>query len=206
MAKLSRTEFAEECGVTPVYLTQYIKRGKVIIDADGSVDTKKRINLDFKEARTDKSSVIIDKKPVVVKESKSKLPPLPQGETASDTRKYNLELQLKHLTIEKAEQEVELNRIRIAKQTGEVIPTDLVRVVVAQIFKGVTTAFHQGCDNFISVIAKQTGMNATDKAKLRGELIGIVNQSVIDGQAENKANIKNIVEEYSEKRGQGEKK
>jgi hypothetical protein len=129
-----------------------------------------------------------------------------QMQFAKETQKYNVEIQKRELELKKTEQEVELNRLKIAKLSGEVIPTDLVKVVFGQHFKSVTTAFHQGADNFISTIAKRAGMDRKDMAVMRNELIEVVNKAVKDAINDSKDSIDHIVGEYQQKRGVGEKK
>lgn len=51
MALLKRVEFAEKCGVTQEYLTQYIKRGKVLLTDDGLVDEGLGTNKMFFQSR-----------------------------------------------------------------------------------------------------------------------------------------------------------
>lgn len=209
MAKVSRKLFAEICGVKPNYLNNYIGRKKVHVGNDNLIDDSLPMNAEFKSNRVRKKEEPKKEKfeplPLTAEELKLKKQQS-EIEAQAATKKYNLEQQLKELAIEKAEQEVELNKIKIAKAQGEVIPTDLVKVVFAQHSKSITVSFHQGADNFISQIAKRTGMKREEMASLRGELIKVVNQSVKDSIKESKVAIKNIVSEYSEKRGVGERK
>ncbi len=205
MPRYSKTDFAAVCGVTTNYLKQYVRRGKVVVGDDNLIDDKLPMNRDFKNQRTGETAQI-KKKPLPSDKNTRYVAPSEQKDrTAEELNKYNLDLQIKNLAIEKAEQEVELNKIKIAKLNGTVIPTDLVKVVIAQHSKSITTSFHQGCDNFIMTIAKISGMNREDVAKLRGELIGIVNQSVKDSIKISKENLENIIDEYSQQRGRGEK-
>ena len=120
--------------------------------------------------------------------------------------KWKLDLEAKELDVEKKRQDIELAKIKIAKAQGEVIPTDLVNLLFGRHFKEVTTAFHQGADNFIMTIAKQLDLGREEVARLRGELILIVNDSVKKAIRESKRSVKNIVGEYSESRGKGESK
>ena len=53
---------------------------------------------------------------------------------------------------------------------------------------------------------KKFNINRTEMSGLRGELIEIINQAVDDALFESNRDIKNIVEEYSERRGKGESK
>lgn len=209
----------------------YIGRNKIYEGADGLIDTSLPMNADFMNARLEKKKEKIiaeatsdpDQMPAPapvrkkVKEKKKEVPKVSKkqiaileaeadAEAQRATHRYNLEKQIKEAELEKKEQEIALNKLKIAKLSGEVIPTELVMMIFAQHFKSVTTAFHQGADNFIMTIAKMAGLKREDMATIRGQLIDIVNESVRDGIDESKKNVKNIVREYSERRGVGEKK
>ena len=223
MAKFKVREFYELCGISKGNFYTYKKRGKIHVGEDGLVDSAMPMNAEFMNKRVLNKKTIPTPTAAPV-EIVSAPPPKPRKPTKAElqamereqkrqenadaeaTHKYNLERQIKEAELEKKEQDIELNRLKIAKLSGEVIPTDLVRVVFAQHFKSVTTAFHQGCDNFIMTIAKVTGMEKKDMARMRGELIEIVNEAVRDGVAESKESVRNIVGEYREKRGVGERK
>ena len=58
MSILARVEFAKMCDVTPGNLSNFIKRGKVVLEDDGiSIDTKKHLNKVFFNARVGKGLV-----------------------------------------------------------------------------------------------------------------------------------------------------
>ena len=126
----------------------------------------------------------------VSKKDQKKVVIHPAAEDENDTtnkeamERWRAELAIKELDIEKKRQDIELTKLKIAKLRGEVIPTDLVNIIFKQHFKSVTTAFHQGADNFISTITKSLGISRGDGAGLRGELIYIINHAVKDGITE----------------------
>jgi hypothetical protein len=212
MPLLSRKEFLEICGCSHATLSMNIKRGKVFVEDDKRIDTSLPRNNEFmnKQIKKLKAKVISKDEGTPIIKNKQQKPITedtePSGRAAEDTQKYNLELQAKELDIEIKEQKVIENKLKIAKLQGDVIPTDLVSVVFAQHFKSVTTAFHQGADNFLMIMQKELGMSRKDMAKYRGELIGVINQAVKDGIKDSKSSVKSIVSEYSQKRGVGEKK
>lgn len=236
MAKYSKSEFAELCDIGENYVRTYISRGKILIGDDGLIDTALPMNADFMAKRagnTDVQATIpkhtaknigknihLNATTIPASNPKGKRGrPKKQPEREMSLQEnehdvtaqhqvtaYNLDKQIKEAELEKKNQEIELNKLRIAKMSGEVIPTQLVRDVFAQHFKSVTTAFHQGSDNFIMTIAKMSGMDRSQIAKMRESLIDIVNEAIKDSVENSKASIKNIVSEYKEKRGVGEKK
>lgn len=210
MPVYSRKEFADLCGVKHAYISVNVSRGKIIVSEDGRIDTVKLINKAFLEARQGKASSPTTEIPKEVDKpvkDKANVPTNPDeaAKTIHANNIYSLETERKELDVKKLRQETRLNQIKIEKQSGDVIPTDLVKDLVKQLFKTVTVSFHQGAENFISTIANQTEMSREQQATLRGELIGIVNQSVKESQAEMKFSLENIVNEYMVKRGVGQK-
>lgn len=234
MPLFDEKEFAQHSGVQHGYVKMYIKRGKILVNEDGLIDDKEPLNQLFVEKRKDKKEEKKQSQPKVNGNLKNRKPsntkvidrevvnsisdrtPKPEIRKAQSSRQkgsisegtqltLDLDLRTKEAEFEKKQQEIELNRLKIAKLKGDVIPTDLVKVVFGQHFKSVTTAFHQGADGFISTVAKRAGIEKAEIATLRGELIEIVNQAVKDAVQDSKSSINNIVREYSVKRGVGER-
>lgn len=227
MPRYTRKEFAELCGVTPVYVNQYVARKKIILNESGEIDTAFPMNAAFYEARKGSLPQQQEVKKEVAQQSKEKVKPkkLPQTiyvpevpkaksgkhnmnseEIEKMTTNFEMDNALKRLEMEKKELEVEKLKIQNAKLNGEVIPTDLVKMIFAQHFKSVTTAFHQGADNFITEITKRLDLKRDEMVRLRKELVEIINQAVNDSIEDSKGSIDNIQEEYSQTRGVGERK
>jgi len=225
MPRYTRREFSDLCGIEAKALAVYVGRKKVILNENGEVDTALPMNLAFLEKRTGKTET----PPVVPEPQKKKnrivTTPTPKepitirkeralrnkhGKTDEEKEQLNTNFEIdnaiKRLELEKKEQEVELNKLKIAKLQGDVIPTELVKVVFSQHFKSVTNAFHQGADNFITEITKMLSLDREQMVKLRAELVEIINTAVTDSIEESKESINNIQQEYSQKRGVGEKK
>jgi hypothetical protein len=120
--------------------------------------------------------------------------------------KYNVETRIKNADLEKKEIDLQIAKVKLAKTMGDVIPTDMVKDLFAQQFKSVTTSFHQAADNFIMDIAKRAGLKRDDIADLRGKLIEMINEGIVEAQIESKKAVRVIVKDYSEKRGVGERK
>lgn len=225
MPRYTRREFAEMCGVTPVYVNQYVARKKIILNESGEIDTAFPMNAAFYEARKGSLPQTQEVKVAVVQQPKVKakktpqtiyVPEMPKSKAGKHnmnseeiekmTTNFEMDNALKRLEMEKKELEVEKLKIQNAKLNGEVIPTDLVKMIFAQHFKSVTTAFHQGADNFITEITKRLDLKRDEMVMLRKELVEIINQAVNDSIEDSKGSIDNIQEEYSEKRGIGERK
>lgn len=129
-------------------------------------------------------------------------------EYPSDTpvsENYKLDAQLKKLELQKAENDIALQNAKIQKLSGEQIPTQLVRGLIAQHSKSITVAFKNAAEVFLTRIVQKAGIDRTIATDLKADLIGIVNQAVNDSIEESKKSIENIVSEYSQKREVGER-
>lgn len=214
MALYTRKEFFEKCGVTKGYLNVYIGRGNVVLTGK-MIDDKIPKNAYFLQSCLDKKAVKNGKEPG---KKIIKLPKLATAEIVDEAQKdqgkeldehtlskYSLELQKKELDIIKAEEDIEIAKIKRAKMAGEVIPTDLVLLLFASHFKNVTTSFHQATEILITAIAKENNLDRKQIANIRGQLIEIINKAIEDGLISSKNELKNLVTEYSMKRDRGER-
>lgn len=220
MAEYTRKEFCEICGISKGNLAVNIKRGKVVLNSKGKVDTdvkKYPMNVDFMEKRLEGTSTPKPKARTKAPandgpKKKTTAAPVVLDPQESDAErekrireKYDTETRIKAADLKKKEMDLELAQVKLDKARGVVIPTELVKDLFAQQFKSVTTAFHQAADNFIMDIAKRAGLKRDDIADLRGKLIELINEGITEAQVESKKAVKEIVKDYSEKRGVGEK-
>lgn len=227
MAKFTAKEFYTLCGISKGNFYTYKKRGNIHTNDDGLVDSELPMNADFMNKRVMNKKTIPKPAPIVEVASVASTPPIlkrkptkaelkaeqkeaekrEERAAVSDqqaTHKYNLDRQIKEADLEAKEQTIELNRLKIAKLSGEVIPTDLVRIVFAQHFRSVANSFNNAADNYISVIIAKFKGKKDDVAFIRGELIDVVNEAIKDSISDSNNHISNIVKEYSDKRGKGE--
>lgn len=195
MALYSRREFYELCGVSKAYLTNYIKRGKVILTGN-MVDDTIAENRTFMETRVNKGE----------KEQKPK-PPKFEDIPLDDEEKQELKdlsLRKKILDTKKVEEEVTRLQLTNSKLRGEAIPVELVKNVIAQLSKSVISAFKDGADALLTEIAHSKKLSNAEHARLRGVLVDIVNGSTNNAiQIANK-DIKKLASDYSVKKGRGE--
>lgn len=217
MALYKRKEFAEKCGVKKAYLTTYIGRGKVILTGK-MIDDSIPENAYFMKVRTDKIAVEGEKGEPKGPKKPSKILTEAEvqdteGSKAEESMKdeeekrnmYNLGLEKKKLDIEKVKEDIEIAKLKREKLSGELIPTDLVKIIFATHSKSITTGFHQGVENILSQIAKQAGLDREQIAKIRGNLIDIINKGIKTAGTTSRKDLANVVAEYSQKRERGEK-
>lgn len=201
MAIHQRKDFAKLCGIAPRELSIYIKRGKVILSGK-KVDDSIAENAEFLESR--KNGVY----KIEIKEKKFTPAELKRQEKKQERNDKHLELNTrqKELDIEKSEEEIMLLKIKKEKQEGIVIPTSFVRDLFALHFKSITVSFQQGADNLILEISKKKKLTKEETAKLRKKLIDIINMAVNDSAANSEKNVDNLVKQYTEKLGVGQRR
>ena len=211
MPLYSRKEFAKMCGMESNALSVYIKRGKVILSGDFVNDAEPE-NRDFlyrhqRKASNRPAEVLdgADYKPAPPRTRQTKEPNVLQPERERGGTSYALDQEIKQLELEKKREDLELAKLKRAKLSGDVIPVDLVINTFAVYSKSATTSFHNAADNFLMDIQKEAGLTREQIARMRGELIATINTAVNDAHNNAKESIRDIVDEYSQTRGQGER-
>lgn len=219
MPRYSRKEFIELCGIQHAYLTMNIKRKKVILNTNDEIDTSLQMNEDFlqKQIAKQKKKVLAlandnevgpEDKPKKVATPKAPTPkkPIVKRVVKSNedeeiekeaVQSYNLDRYKKQLEVEALENENKIKKIKLDKLNGVVIPTELVMVLFGQHSKSITTAFHQAAENFVVEMAGAYGVNKSDVAKMRGDLITVVNKAIEDSLEISRKSIDKIVDEYA---------
>ncbi len=209
MPRYTRKEFCDLCDITQAYLSVNIKRKKVVLNENGEVDTSLDINAAWAKKRIEKAK----KKALTVSEPPETVPEIKPGPTKKTKKKevsadlgmeeaqtvatYDLERIKKQLEIEEKETSIAINKIKLDKLNGVVIPTDLVMVIFGQHSKSITTAFHQAAENYIVEMAATYEIDKKGIASMRGKLIDIVNQAVKESLEDSRKHIDNIVDEYA---------
>ena len=221
MPRYSRKEFIELCGIQHAYLTMNVKRNKVILNTNDEIDTSLQINHDFltkQVAKLKKKALDASIEPDQEKEPENENKKIPQPNAPTPNapkvkkrpkRKddeeiekealasYNLDRYKKQLEIESLENSNKIAQIKLDKLNGVLIPTDLVMVLFGQHSKSLTTAFHQASENFVVEMSAAYGVKKVDTARMRGELITIVNKAIKDSLEISRSGINNIVDEYA---------
>lgn len=215
MAIYTKKEFAIECGITTKDLSNYIKRGKVVV-ANETIDSTSHVNKYFIEKRkefNDKKNGLQsspeekkNKKSFENKnsEAQSKFD-FPKNDHTNTTENYQLDTKLKSQDLEKSNIQILLLKAKLEKISGDSIPTELVKNLILTHSKSITIAFQNAADNLLMKIAKKKGLDRLEMADMRVEMVDIINTSVNDSIEESKKTVRNIVAEYSQKKEQGER-
>ena len=197
MAFLTKREFSMACGMETNQLAVNIKRGEVIVK-DKYIDTDDPTNAAFMEKRVAKGKVKqltqigLAAQPVVPKD-----PSIPSYEESEQRVKYFDAL--------KREKEVEKLQLDIQKKRGEVIPSELIPPVILQHNQSIITAMKNEFDDWLRNHAKKYDLGTNEIAEIRTQAVGWINNGMTKATAMSVRAVENIVRDYQEKRGVGER-
>lgn len=233
---IPRLDFAKHCGIESRQLSIYIKRNKVLVSDGDMIDISNDTNNAFYEKRKHKSSLpkglptvelkkVPTKKVAQKKEIAHPIESVDEFEKIAESDSEEIgnssssdiddEIQESHADLEKRkvylgnkllEERIEIERVKKDKLHGLVVPTQLVSVVFTQHSKNIASEFKNGADDWIIRIEKKLDLSRDDVAKLRGELVDVINKSVKKSVETSKKQIYSIVRQYKEVRSKGERK
>lgn len=224
MAKLSRSELAKQTGKTLAYIKMYENRGKLIFEKDVNgkesiFDTNAPVNKEiyakwtseflekFKNGSQEVEKKLPDAKitrKILTKDKNKNNEILPSVPTAIEVTRA-LDQQRKTIEIQKAQFELEILRQKQEKQLGLVIPVELVMPVFAQHTKNILNEYRNTNERFITTIAAKYKLNNSDIAELKMWTNREINMAGDRALEETKNNISSIQDNYSQKRGKGER-
>lgn len=215
MARLTKKEFGELCGIAEKNVYTYIQRGNVLMGDDGYIDTNADKNVLFVQKRQSKKSInevaAAQQLPKYAQKSKSYEEIENEGEDSDEDSNgipslTTSERKKKHLETIKIAQEIELLKLREEKLKGIVVPSELIKPLFLQHNQSIVSEFKNTADEIIRAIGKRKSLNANEMAEIKGELVKIINVSI--GKA-TKASVKAvdiIINDFSDTRGKGERK
>lgn len=230
MPSYTRTELLILIGKDPkkdaAVISMGIKRGKLIEGKDGKIDSSKEPNkttIDKWLSKTkDAPAPLVEiptSKPTTKKKSlpdltNVDLEQLPDEQleylsTATDLKKMNknqLDATKRIEEILKLRADTKHRNLQVQKMEGQLIPTDLMKTVMPMMAKAIMVATENELETFITDMAKKYNMSSADIAHYRSKIPDTLNR--ISNESVNSAlkDIHNIVADYSETRGRGEKK
>jgi hypothetical protein len=212
MALYTRKDWGLMCGLSAGNLSNYIKRGKVLLTGE-LIDDSKPENEDFLKKFTEKKEEKYKDLGINTGEISNEAPkstkkePVQRSKTTNEGEGeggFSLDRRLKAQELKKKEAETRLLNLKEEKIRGEHIPTELVRSIIIQQSQSFITAFKNGVEDFITIVAKAKGMNVNEVAEARGELTKVINLTANKAVEVAKKGIDNIVGEYAVKRDVGE--
>lgn len=216
MALLSKKEFARKCGMPTNQLSVAINRDKkVMLRPDDLIDDADLSNKLFFDLRKAKGLT----EPKGIKPEKVKVEQVPRSETyveLDEPQKRiapNAELMeldeseqtYKHFLAKKTENESALKEIEIAKKKGDVIPSELIGPLVMLHNQSILNAHKNADEEILTYIGHKYEITVEDKAKARQKMVDARNSAMKNAISATMKGLQNIIVEYSEKRGVGQK-
>lgn len=220
MALITKQAFALKCNIPTNQLSVLLKRGQVVCDGD-MADTNHPKNVLYYNNREAKG--LLTKK----ESSKKSAPKKPK----SDKLKTELtddeddldddglmdmpagkilpldqsERRKKHFEAINAERNSELLRMRKEKLQGIVIPSAPLVPVILQHNQHILMEQKNADEEILSMLAHRYDITPADVAYMRGEWVTRRNAAATKAADATKKSIKSIINDYSEKRGVGER-
>lgn len=203
MAVFKKSEFAEQCGLSRAHISMAIKRGKIVVSDDGTIDSSNpvneafRLNCEHKSQKIDQSENEVKKERPPTKSKPEKKKADPKLKKALEN-KFNVEITEREVRTKKISSETELIEMQKMKLSGKLIPTDLVMNTIRQLMHSIMTSFNDGAEALVTDIGKRLKMDRSDIATMRKSLKSIVNESVNRSIDDAQKNIDNIISEHSQ--------
>jgi antitoxin component of MazEF toxin-antitoxin module len=116
-----------------------------------------------------------------------------------------LDHELKQEQLKKDRLNTALLQAKLDKQSGDSIPTELVKNLFIQHSKSITVAFRNGAENLLIAFSKRRDCDAKETADMRAQLFDVINASVEKSIVESKKALNHIIAEHSQKKEVGER-
>jgi len=193
MTLYKRVDFAKLCGIAPAAITVNIGRNKIILSGN-LIDDSIHENALFLSKYT-REKFIDGKHAPQISQAES------DGKKSMSSKRYEIDTAKKMLDIKKINEEYEILQLKKEKLQGLLIPTRLAQAVTISLSESLKIAFHEGVENLIVILSQKKQLSASEMADIRKELVVLINGSLDKAILVCKKSIKNIVKEYSEKKG-----
>lgn len=222
MGRHTRAEFAKICGLTSGNLSNYIKRGHVIIDGEFIDDTlfenkefmRKRQQLSVKKTQTiqpepEKKLRMLRPDPGNSVESESEDQDTSATEEDEDYESYSktsaglLKKKIK-VDIQKKIRETAILKLREEKIKGEIVPIDLIKNVFSMHTQSIVTAQKDGIEELLINLSVEVRLSGEQLARLRGKMVEILNNAVDKAIIITQRNMRVVVSEFAITKGVGE--
>lgn len=197
MAKLSKAEFADRCGMNTRALSVYIQRKKVSIDGD-ELDDQEPKNKVFLEKRAVKKGLRENKKP----ESKSvDKPKADQGDLDEWSKLEREKLQEQ---VEKLKHENRKLKLGNEKTVGSFIPVDHANILILQMSEAIHLSWEAELGDVLSRLSSKFQLTRDEITEIKREKTVASNNSRQRSVKEAKKMLRKLQNETSDKRGVGE--
>lgn len=119
--------------------------------------------------------------------------------------KTELDVKLKRADLEKRIEEIEILRVKKMKLHGELIPTELVKSLILELSEAIKLSYMDAIENYTVVVSKVKRLTEHEKSEIKNNFTEIINKALKRQIEIAKKGLKNIVEEYQEVKGKGER-
>lgn len=218
MAIVTSQELAKLIGTEYAHVRVWKNRGQLVARDDKLFDTEHPVNklwIAKKRADHGKSTsfdFVEENKPSVTRtdwndaeDVRERKRVVIESKSASNDAISQLIKQKEQYQLEKIQEEIKLLKARNEKISGETIPTELVSAVFSQFGKSTVVSFLNAAEDLLVNVSAMKQLSREEYAKLKGELKRIVNNAAAEAIKTAKAQVENIVGEYSQRKGRGEK-
>lgn len=229
MALYKASEFYKKIGMSGNAFAVYKARGKVIV-VDGYIDDKNPINQLFIanfSINKDRREIKDIKNPVIKKE---KEPEKPKNSTniykelkektqkkleelsdkvpkQQDYSSYSTDLTaLEKARALKYKEEIEILKIKRAKMEGQLIPFDAAEQIFIWAFEQFKKTLEQNAESIAQIYIKILEGTQDQMNDIRNRMLDSINENFNQGIEYIKIGLENVVNEFMEERGKGERK
>jgi len=221
-----RKELRQQLGLTSAYITQNVKRGK-LVPSDNEAkyfDTEVPENDAFISAITAKVEQPLEEstmEPEQPEESEEPpVPEAPESQEAIQTKEFEnnplqppsgqnkkaLEAWKKRLDAEVVRQRAEVLKVQKERMLGENLPREGVQRVLSTMVKTYTEEFKDFAENLLGEFAAIAGLSSEEEARFRDKLYKGLNTSGKKANEEAKRELRNLIKEVEETREKGQSK
>jgi hypothetical protein len=204
MAIYSKKEFADYCGEQTKDLSNYIKRGTVVCDKDGNINSNEPKNNSFVQKRLSRLKEKANNNEVNIPKTIQNTVITTVTAKTNKTEKLEgvsktfAELEREKLIADIAKKEADLEKALLtnAKIKGEVIPFGLMKPLIAQNNQSITTEFKNAAEELISNISKKKSLSSSEVAELNKTLVTVINEAIKKATDLSIKNINLIINDY----------
>jgi len=213
--ELKNIELAKAFNIPSAKVAMWLKRNQIVKNDRGFIDISNPINkiwLDKKIAEgleMDFNRINekiapperVDKKEKEIKPTNGKGSTSQKIAEIADLQKKKARLEIKNL-----QNKDKLDKLKIEKMEGALIPTDAVIHLIAHIVPTVTAQHKQNIDKILNLLKQRLDIGNKIYVELQKELYNTANDLNAEIKQELINSIDNIVDDYREVRGRGERK
>jgi hypothetical protein len=219
MGRHTRAEFATICRLSSGNLSNYIKRGKVVVDGEFIDDTaypnsdflQKRLEI-LQQKKEDKKQAEPDRKLRMLRpdaeiesekefssddDEKGDFESIPGSSAALNKKKLKVD-------IAKKIKETKILELREQKIKGEIVPIADVSNIFQMHTQSIVTAQKDAFEELLIDLSVEARLTGDQLAKLRGKMVDILNRSVDKAIIITTKNMKVIAENFAMSREVGE--